>query len=343
MATEADGRRLLPGKLPAARLEALLGRLASSDPRVLVGPRLGEDAAVIDAGDRYLVAATDPITFATDRVGWYAAHVNANDIAVMGAQPRWFFAVLLLPARHATDAMVEAIFEDIRTTCDELGVTVCGGHTEITTGLDRPVVIGQMLGEADPSRLVRKSGLRPGDLVVLTHGAAIEGTALLARERETFLLDHLDEAIVRRAQRLLFDPGISVVRAARVAVEAGGVRAMHDPTEGGIASGLYELARAAGAGLRAWPARVPVLPETEAICAVFGANPLQLIASGALLAGVDPGSADAVVDALEAAAIPAGIVAEVVPEREGIRVAADGGWMDLVPAERDEAARILEG
>jgi hydrogenase maturation factor len=343
MATEGDMRRLVPGKLQAARLDHLLGRLASSDPRVLVGPRLGEDAAVIEAGDHYLVAATDPITFATDRVGWYAVHVNANDIAVMGAEPRWFFAVLLLPARHATDAMVEAIFEDIRTTCDALNVTVCGGHTEITAGLDRPIVVGQMLGEASMSRLVRKSSLQPGDLVVLTHGAAIEGTALLAREREAFLLDRLDEAIVRRAQHLLFDPGISVVRAARVAVEAGGVRAMHDPTEGGIASGLYELARAAGVGLRAWPARVPVLPETAAVCAVLGADPLQLIASGALLAGVEAGSVDRVVGALEAAGIPARIVAEVVPEREGIQVEADGEWMDLVPAERDEAARILEG
>jgi hydrogenase expression/formation protein HypE len=343
MATDGDRRRLLPGKLPAAQLDAMLGRLTKSDPRVLIGPRLGEDAAVIEFDDRCLVVTTDPITFAIDRIGWYAVHVNANDVAVMGARPRWFFAVLLLPERQTTGAMVDAIFDDIRMTCERLDITVCGGHTEITMGLGRPIVVGQMLGETSAARLVRKDALGPGDLIVLTHGAAIEGTALLARERQATLSEHLDEALVRRAQQLLVDPGISVVRAAAVAGEAGGVRAMHDPTEGGIASGLYEMASAARVGLRVWTDRIPVLPETDAVCRVLEADPLRLVASGALLAGVRPESVEAVAQALADAGIPSSIVGEVVPESEGIRMTADGGWVDLVPAERDEVARILEG
>jgi hydrogenase maturation factor len=307
-----------------------------------VGPRPGEDAAVIDMGDQCLVVTTDPITFATDRIGWYAVHVNANDIAVMGARPRWFFAVLLLPERHTTDQLVQRVFDDIRTTCESLDVAVCGGHTEITAGLDRPVVVGQMLGEVPAAQLVRKEALQPGDAIVLTHGVAIEGTALLARERAAVLREHLEEPLVRRAQELLFDPGISVVRAAAVAVQAGGVRAMHDPTEGGVATGLYEMARASATGLRVWRDRIRVLPETEAVCRVFGADPLRLLASGALLAGVRPDSAGAVVQALAAAGIPARVIGEARPGADGVRMYAEGRWIDLAPAERDEVARGLE-
>jgi len=157
------------GKLPAAHLEALLRTLPCRDPRVIVGPRPGEDAAVIDIGaGRCLVVTTDPITFATDRIGSYAVHVNANDVAVMGAAPRWLFLVLLLPAGRADEALVAGIMKDAAAACDALDITLCGGHTEITPGVDRPIVIGQMLGEVERGRLVRKDALRAGDVVILT-------------------------------------------------------------------------------------------------------------------------------------------------------------------------------
>ncbi|MDP6279734.1 MAG: AIR synthase related protein, partial [Nitrospinota bacterium] len=170
-----------PPPLPLGKLPPdLLGRLLSGlegHPRLTVGPRVGEDAAVIDFGDRCLVAKTDPITFATDAVGWYAVHVNANDIAAMGAQPRFFLATIIIPEHLATAELIESIFASIHTAAEELGVTVCGGHTEITHGIDRPLVVGQMLGEVDREGIVRSSGLRPGDVVLLTKGMAIEATA----------------------------------------------------------------------------------------------------------------------------------------------------------------------
>jgi hydrogenase maturation factor len=141
---------------------------------LLIGPQIGEDAAVIDVGDRYLVVATDPVTFATDHIGQYAVHVNANDVAVLGARPLWFFVVVLLPERTATPELAEGIMTDVRAACSELGVAVGGGHTEVTTGLDRPILVGQMLGEVAPTHLVRKTRIAIGDLILLTRGAAIE-------------------------------------------------------------------------------------------------------------------------------------------------------------------------
>jgi hydrogenase maturation factor len=328
------------GKLPAPALERLIARFPRTDPAVLIGPRTGEDAAVIEVGDRYLVVTTDPITFATDRIGWYAVHVNANDVATLGARPRWFFATLLLPEGRADAAMAEAIATDIAETCTTIGVTVCGGHTEVTAGLDRPIVVGQMIGEVDKAALVRKDRLAPGDRVLLTHGAAIEGTALLAREKRESLGD-LDAGTLDRAARLLVDPGISVVDAARVAASAGRVHAMHDPTEGGIASGLWELARAGGQGLRVEDGAIPILPETRAVCAALRLDPLRLIASGALLIAAPPDEARRIADALTAHHIPVADVAEVTPPDEGIRIGRPGAYRALEPADRDEIARVF--
>ncbi len=338
-----DNPLLAAGKLPAPALEAMLSRLPHLDPRVVVGARLGEDAAVLDVGDRYLVAATDPVTFATDRIGWYSVHVNANDVAVLGARPRWFFAVLLLPEGSARLDTAEAITDDVAQTCAALGISLCGGHTEVTTGLDRPIVIGQMLGEVEKDRLVRKDRLQVGDRVVLTRGAAIEGTAILAREKRAVLEAHLDATLVARARNLLVDPGISIIEAATTATAAGSVHAMHDPTEGGIATGLWELARAGSLGLRVSAAAIPILPETGAVCEVFGLDPLRLIASGALLVATAPNEARAITRALDGRGIPAADVGEIRPAEEGIQIEVAGRWVPLEPAERDEIARVVGG
>lgn len=335
--------RLPAGKLPAGDLARLLASLPATDPRVLLGPRPGEDAAVIEMGDRCLVAATDPVTFATDRIGWYAVHVNANDVGVMGAQPRWFLAVLLLPAASSTRAQARAIMDDIGATCDELGVTVCGGHTETTPGIERPIVVGQMLGEVAPQRLLRKSRLAVGDDVILTQGAAIEGTAILARELRPQLDGRVPDELLERAGRLLFDPGISVLPAVRVALDAGDVHAMHDPTEGGVTSALAELAATAGQGLEVFADRIAVIDETRIICECLDVDPLRLIASGALLVATPPSATRSVTAALTTAGIPADVVAVVRPKDDGLVIRDGQGSRPLVPGTRDELARVMEG
>lgn len=230
---KCEQSRALPvGKLSVEHLRSLLSHPPKQDSRLLIGPQIGEDAAVIDAGDRYLVVATDPVTFATDDIGRYVVHVNANDVAVLGARPLWFFVVMLLPESRTTSELTETIMADVRSTCQELDVALGGGHTEITQGLDRPILIGQMLGEVTPARLVRKTRIAVGDQILLTRGVAIEGTAILAREMAGRLRGKVDDDLLARAARFLIEPGISIVKAALAAAGVGDVvHAMHDPTE----------------------------------------------------------------------------------------------------------------
>lgn len=335
--------RVVPvGKLPPRVLETLLAQFrAGKGSGTVLGPRFGEDAAVLDFGSNYLIAKSDPITFAAERIGWYAVNVNANDVATMGARPRWFMATLLLPERGTTSGLARSIFTDVQRACRALGVHVVGGHTEITAGLDRPIVAGHMLGKVEKDKLVRKDRQRPGDIIVLTKGIAIEGTAILARERRRELTMKLGADLVRRAERLLFKPGISVVRDALTAAKAGEIHAMHDPTEGGLLSGLYELAQAGGVGLRVWKERVPILKETRAFSQVLGFDPFALIASGTLLIVASPGPGRKVLKALERERIPATVIGEVRRQREGLTIEEAGSARPLRVPERDEIARLL--
>ena len=329
------------GKLPPDLLRSLLSQVPA-DPRVVVGPRVGEDAAVISFGQGLLVAKTDPITFATEHIGWYAVQVNANDIAVMGGEPRWFLAAVLLP-EGASPEMAEAIFHQVDSACRSLGIALVGGHMEVTQGLSRPIVVGSMLGEATPDTLVPSSGARKGDDVILTEGIAIEGTAALALEHGPLLAARgADPALVRRAAQYLFDPGISVVEDARVARRAGRVHAMHDPTEGGLATGLWELAQASGLGLEVDLGQVLVLPETGELCELLGIDPLGLLASGALILTCPPEATQAILSAYEDAGISAAVIGRMVEPDKGFRAVGPAGERPLPLFPRDELARWLE-
>jgi hydrogenase expression/formation protein HypE len=331
------------GKLPAELLQSVLDKHASRDARVVVGPRVGEDAAVIDLGDRYLVVTADPITFATDELGWYALHVNANDIVVRGATPRWFLATLLLPAGRTDDESVRALFGQLAEACAELEVALVGGHTEITNAVDRPLVAGTMLGEVAKDKLVTTAGARVGDAIVLTKGVPLEGAAIIAREKEAELRARgIPAAAIRRARALLRTPGISVRPEAEIACELASVHAMHDPTEGGIATALHELATAAGVGLRIDRDRIMVLPEGRALCEAFGLDPLGTIASGALLLTLAPAEAGIVIHALAREAIDCHFIGQVVPAEQGVTLVDGARQWPLPVFARDEIARLFE-
>jgi len=330
------------GKLALEYLSQLLKRYTHSDKRVLVGAGIGEDATVIDFGDRYLVAKTDPITFATEEIGWYAVHVNANDIATTGAEPKWFLVTLLLPEGRTDKTLVEQIFGQLSEACQQLGVSLCGGHTEVTYGLDRPIVVGQMLGEVARGGLVSSNGAQVGDAIVLTKGIAIEGTAIIAQERDAELAGEYSDRFLARCRNFLHDPGISVLPEARIAIRTARIHAMHDPTEGGVATGLWELAQASGVGLQIDREAVPILPETAALCARYGLDPLGLIASGSLILALSPKDAQTVVAALASAAIPATVIGEVVPLDEGLTLVTAEGAQPLPRFEPDEIARLFE-
>ena len=334
---------LPPGKLPAALLDELLQQDPPADPRLLIGPRPGEDAAVIDVGERLLIATSDPITFATDAIGYYAVHVNANDVASMGGTPRWFLATLLLPEKGTTADLVRDIFAQIREACRALQVTLVGGHTEITLGLDRPLVCGQMLGETTRDRLATSAGAQIGDAVLLTKGYPLEGSAIIARERAAQLADQgFPARDIDRWQKLLFDPGISVVRDAAVLQQAAEVHAMHDPTEGGVATGLRELAGASNVGLRLQAERLPLLPAGRLLCDAFGLDPLGVIASGTLLATVPATQADIAIQACNAAGIACYDIGRVVTPEEGLLLCSPNAERRLPGFVRDQIVKLFE-
>ncbi len=330
------------GKLTPDTLEALLSRVPVSDPRVILGPKVGEDAALLDFGDEILVAKTDPITFATDLIGWYAVHVNANDVACAGAKPRWFMATLLLPQKM-NEENVSEIFRQITDACASLGVTLVGGHTEVTQDLDKPIIVGCMLGVAPRDRALTTGGAQVGDYVILTKGVSLEGSALLAREQAEVLREGgMDPSLIEEAAGLLFNPGISVVQDARIACDAANVHSLHDPTEGGLATALQEVASAAGVGMVVDRESIPFLPHCVEICKVLKLDPLGLLASGSLIITLPTQEAPKLLSALEREGIEAWHIGHVTPAEEGIMLRRAGNLSPMPVFERDELARYFE-
>ncbi|MBW2059055.1 MAG: HAD-IA family hydrolase [Deltaproteobacteria bacterium] len=331
------------GKLDIEILTRLLRRYTSTDERVVIGPQIGEDTAAIDMGDRLLVVTTDPITFATEEIGYYSVIVNANDIATSGAQPKWFTANVLLPEKKTTGDLVERIFRQIHRACKEFGISLIGGHTEITHGLDRPILIGHMMGEVRKEALVRTGGARVGDDVLLSKGICIEGTSIIAREKEEELLSMgVSKALIKRAKNFLYDPGISVIRDARLACEAGRVHSMHDVTEGGLANGLHEIAIAAKVGIVVERDRIPLFEESRIVCEAFDLDPLGLIASGALLLTASPGEAERIIEKASVQGVAIARIGRVYEGGPSVILVTEEGEKAVSYFWRDEVTKIFD-
>jgi hydrogenase expression/formation protein HypE len=314
---------MLRGKLEAERLKKLvLPYLGAPNHKILVPPRLGEDAAVIDVGPIKLIAASDPITGAIDNIGMYAVNVNANDVACTGAAPEYFLSVILLP-EDFTDNQLQKIASDISREAEKLHVSIIGGHTEALS-IENPIIVGTMFGFAE--KVITTSGARPGDNIILTKGAAIEGTSILATDFYDILIKKVDETVLKRAQSFLNK--ISVVKEALIARKYA--TSMHDPTEGGIAGALHELADASHCGFHVDVKRIYVAEETRKICSALDVDPLRLISSGSLLITAPRNCSSLLLEALRKSGIVAEIIGEITQGR------------NLEPVTQDELWRILE-
>ena len=323
------------GKLPATLLAALLADGPPLPPDVLLGPRPGEDACAIRVPAGALVAATDPITLTGSAVGAHSVLVNANDVAVMGVRPRWFLATVLLP-EGTLEAAVRGLFAEMRLALEEVGACLVGGHTEVTSAVSQPIVVGQMLGLAEDGAFVCSSGVSPGDVVVQAGPAPVEGAAVLAVEAAGRLRE-IDPETLARAEEALRAPGISVVEPALLC-SALGASALHDPTEGGLAAGLAELADASGLRLQVREHDVLWFEPGRAVCQALGADPWATLASGTLLASFPPQRVHEALAALEQSGVPARAIGRAAAGQPGVFV--DG--RPLPPPTRDEVARVLE-
>ena len=329
------------GKLPPALLRKIIDRSPRFDDRLVLGPGVGLDCGVVDMGDRYLILKVDPITFVTDDIGWYAVNIAANDIATTGAKPVWMMISALFPEGKTDEALVNRVTDQLAQSCAELGITLANAHTEITHDLDRPILTCSLLGEVAKDRLILPTGARPGDEILLTKGIPIEGTAILANEFPDRLAGKLTAAEIAEARAYSRNPGIGVTRDARIAVSAGKITAMHDPTEGGLAAALWELSEAARCAIEIDLAAIPVSDVSRKILAVFGLNPLNTIASGALLMTVDPADSAAVLSALNAAGIAAAKIGRVLDETGTVSVRAGVCGTELPRPDADEIAGVF--
>ncbi len=321
--TDAHDAPLTIGKLPPKLLAKLLGQADLTDPSVILGPRMGEDAALIDTGaDDYLVVSSDPITFAAEQIGWYAVHVNANDIAASGGTPKWMVMTVILPD-GSPPQLARDIMRQTLDACAEIGATLVGGHTEVTHGIDRPIAIGTMIGQVRKGRETPTSAALEGDAIILTKGAGIEGTAIVAIERADRLrAAGVSDGAIRRAADFLYNPGISVIRDAQIALRTAPIHAMHDPTEGGVATALHEMADASGVGIEIDTRMIETmtLPETVEICRALDVDPLGLIAAGALLMAATSDDAPRIIAALKESSIQAAVIGRAVPRSLGVNV-----------------------
>ena len=334
-------RKLPTGKVPSDVLRRVVfPYLGVKSDRVLQGPGVGEDAAVIDMGDRVIIAKANPITGAEAKIGWLAVHINANDVAACGARPQWFLSIVLLP-EGADESLLESIMKDIHEACSDLGISLIGGHTESTPGLDKPIIAGFMMGELSKDEFVTTGGARPGDLVVLTKGAGIEGTGILAADLTHVLLPEVGREVLERATELL--KKISVVQEALTAVDVGGVHSLHTPTEGGVMNGIWEMTEAAGVGVEVHEDAIQISEETIAICNALDADPLKLMGSGALIIVTEPEKTGEVITKIRGTGVAASVIGKIMPLEEGrILVKRDGSRVAIEAVDQDEVYRLLE-
>ncbi len=334
------GLPLAGGKFPNELLERHFTDFPFDDPSLIVQPAVGEDTAAVDvSGDEVLVLKSDPITFAADAIGQYAVLVNANDIATAGARPRWMLTTLLFPPA-ATPSEVLQVMEELQQVSRQWKITLCGGHTEISDAVTRPVVVGVMAGTVTRAGLVDKAGMRPGDRVYLTKAVSVEGTSIIARELAPRLEKRgLSAEEIHRCRGFL--KNISILEEAALAARCGGVSAMHDVTEGGLSTALLELSWAGGHRIRVDMERIPVFEETRRLCRLLGIDPLGLIGSGSLLICCRPADADRLTADIRAAGIRITKIGEVIAGKKGVSAFKEGKPVPWPRFEVDEITRLF--
>ena len=330
------------GKIPHSELrDTVFKFLGVHSKKVILGPKIGEDAAIINIGSRALIISTDPITGAIKNVGWLSVHINANDVASCGVKPSWYLCSILLP-KSSSKKMIRKIMSEIDMACKELMISVIGGHSEVAPNLDRPIVIGTMIGETHKKNYVTSSDAKPGNRIILTKSVGLEGAAILATDFYEVLSQRIDSHVLKRAGK--FMQSISIVKDALTAMKVGGVNAMHDLTEGGLLSGLWEIAEASGVGLRVYDANIPIAEETRELCNELGIDCLGLMSSGALLICSKAENTNEILSTLREKKISASVIGEITPAKEGRYIMRVGGVKDKIrPPAQDELYKAIGG
>lgn len=312
-------KKLKCGKLPDDELSRILEKYTNNtNERVLLGPKLGEDAAIIDMGSRKnncLAVCVDPIMVNISNAPYFAVAINVNDIVTRGATPKWASSSVFFP-EGSTLEDVDIFFEQLYDAIKPHGISIVTGHTEVTSLVKNPGLVLTMLGEVDKDKIITTAGAKEGDSLVLTGGAGIEGTAILATDMYDSLKGKVDESTIEKAKQFLYNPGICVAQAAYIAWNHS-PNALHDPTEGGVRKGIEELAIASGNGVYVNYDKIPIREETKRICSVTGDDPLGIFGSGALLISVSKNKVNALLKEYHEAGMVAQKIGQVTSKEQG--------------------------
>ena len=324
------------GKIPESVLKrSVLRQLHNRRDEVLLGAGVGEDCAALTLeADEVFVMSTDPITGTGKEMGSLAVITTANDLASSGAEPVGVMLTILLP-EESEEALLKEIMRDAEATCEKFHMQILGGHTEVSAAVNRPVISVSGVGKVKKDAMIKTGGARPGMDIVVSKWIGIEGTVILAKERERELLGRYATTFIDRSKDL--DAYISVLSEAAVAARSG-VSAMHDITEGGIFGALWEMAEASGVGLEIDLKKIPVRQETIEICEFFGLNPYKLISGGSMLMAAEDGNQ--LVHELEKAGIPAAVIGKAMAGNDRV-LRNEEERRFLEPPKPDELYRVI--
>ena len=296
---------------------------------------MGEDCAAVKlAEDEVFVVSTDPVTGTATDIGNLAIHITLNDLASAGAEPVGVMLTILLP-EGALEEDLKKIMGQMEVVCREANVQIMGGHTEVTRAVTQPLVNVCGIGKAKEGKLVSTAGARPGDDILVTKWIGLEGSSILAKEKEQELSARFSLSLIKKAQD--FDQYLSVLPESALAVQFG-VCAMHDVTEGGIFGALWELAESSGVGLEIDLKKIPVKQETIEICEFFGINPYELISSGCMLMAAPDGNT--LVRELEKNGINAVVIGKAVDGNDRVLLNEEERRF-LEPPKTDELYKVV--
>lgn len=324
------------GKVPNSILkDIVLDKLKNNRSEVLVRPGIGEDCCVVDFGEYSCVMSSDPITGAVNEIGRLAVLVTCNDIASCGVEPLGLIITILAPP-GTTEKELETLMDQLTKTASEINVDIMGGHTEITSSVNRFVVTSTAIGRTPKNKLVTTKGAKAGDSIVITKSAGLEGTAIVANDREKELSELLGKELMDEAKG--FIDKISVIKEGVLAGEFG-VSAMHDVTEGGLLGAIWEMCEASGMGAEVFYEDVPIARSTKSICRYYGIDPLKLISSGCMLIAVPDGKG--LVNNLNNSGIDAAVIGKFLESKDRILYTAKGP-VEIAQPGSDELFKIIE-
>ncbi|MBN1682788.1 AIR synthase family protein [Candidatus Bathyarchaeota archaeon] len=335
----SQDKMFLTGKVsPEVLKKCVFPYLGTLSNRIIKGPGIGEDAPIIDFGEKALVVKANPITGAEKNIGTLVVHITANDVAVRGAKPKWFLNTIFLQEGATEDQLTE-ITSQMHDACKEIGVQIIGGHTECTPTLKKTIISGFMIGEALKENLIINSKIEVDDKIIMTKTAGIEGTSILSTELYKQLIKKIDRNKIIISQNLI--KKISIVPDALTAIDAGGVNYLHTPTEGGLLNGIYEMSEALKIGVLINEEKIKFHPLTIEICDFLKIDPLKLMSSGTLLIVADKHKADKIIEELSNKKIGASIIGEVKSLKEGRLLKKNSETLKIEAIKQDEVYRIL--